>query len=119
MLEKRNQRGSQRGNLVRHDIHMLHQIRCGQIVVPFAEPEKMASFMNVDSGDSGAFACAIIVSSSCSAARYSISVVTVPSFTRRYGVSMKPNSLTFACTHSDEIRPILGPSGVSIGQSRP
>ncbi len=35
------------------------------------------------------------------------------------GVSMKPNSLTRAWMQSDEIRPMFGPSGVSIGQRRP
>jgi len=32
---------------------------------------------------------------------------------------MKPNSFTRAYMLKDEIRPMFGPSGVSIGQMRP
>jgi hypothetical protein len=32
---------------------------------------------------------------------------------------MKPNSLIRAYVDSDEMRPMFGPSGVSIGQMRP
>jgi hypothetical protein len=32
---------------------------------------------------------------------------------------MKPNSLMRAKHESDEMRPMFGPSGVSIGQMRP
>jgi hypothetical protein len=32
---------------------------------------------------------------------------------------MNPNSLVLAYVDSDEIRPMFGPSGVSIGQIRP
>ena len=38
---------------------------------------------------------------------------------RKYGVSMNPSSLILANTHKEEIKPIFGPSGVSIGQRRP
>ena len=38
---------------------------------------------------------------------------------RRYGVSTKPYSLTRANVESDAMRPMFGPSGVSIGQMRP
>ena len=38
---------------------------------------------------------------------------------RRKGVSMKPNSLTRANVASEPMRPMFGPSGVSIGQMRP
>ena len=37
----------------------------------------------------------------------------------RYGVSTKPYSLTRANVESDAMRPMFGPSGVSIGQMRP
>ena len=37
----------------------------------------------------------------------------------RYGVSTKPYSLTRAYVDSDAMRPMFGPSGVSIGQMRP
>jgi hypothetical protein len=39
--------------------------------------------------------------------------------TLRYGVSMKPYLLTRAKVASELIRPMFGPSGVSIGQMRP
>ena len=39
--------------------------------------------------------------------------------TLRYGVSMKPNSLIRAKVDIELIRPMFGPSGVSIGQIRP
>ena len=39
--------------------------------------------------------------------------------TLRYGVSTKPYSLTRANVDSDAMRPMFGPSGVSIGQIRP
>ena len=47
------------------------------------------------------------------------SPVTVPLSTVRYGVSMKPYLLTRANVESELIRPMFGPSGVSIGQMRP
>jgi hypothetical protein len=56
---------------------------------------------------------------SSSAVRKMISSVTLPCATLRYGVSMKPNSLVRAYVDSDEMRPMFGPSGVSIGQMRP
>jgi hypothetical protein len=37
----------------------------------------------------------------------------------RYGVSTKPYSFTRANVESDAMRPMFGPSGVSIGQMRP
>src|SRR3989304_1312224 len=43
----------------------------------------------------------------------------IPFSTRRYGVSMNPNSLIRAYVESDEISPMFGPSGVSIGQVGP
>ena len=42
-----------------------------------------------------------------------------PSLTSLYGVSMKPRLFTLANTLSDDINPILGPSGVSIGHNLP
>ena len=38
---------------------------------------------------------------------------------RRYGVSMKPYSFRRAYRASELIRPMFGPSGVSIGHTRP
>ena len=71
------------------------------------------------SGLSGAFAWATTYSSSSSAARYTISSVTLPLTTLRYGDSMKPNSLTRAKVARAPMRPMFGPSGVSIGHMRP
>ena len=48
-----------------------------------------------------------------------ISSVTLPFLTTRYGVWMKPNWLTVAIEASEPIRPMFGPSGVSIGHMRP
>ena len=49
-----------------------------------------------------------------------ISSVTLPFLTTlRYGVWMKPNSETVAIDASEPIRPMFGPSGVSIGHMRP
>ena len=47
------------------------------------------------------------------------SSTTTPLITLRYGLSMKPYSLMRAKQESEEIRPMFGPSGVSIGQMRP
>jgi hypothetical protein len=51
--------------------------------------------------------------------RYSTSSVTLPSTTLRYGVSRKPYLLVRANTASELIRPMFGPSGVSMVQTRP
>jgi len=40
-------------------------------------------------------------------------------FTMRYGVSTKPRSFTRAKQASDVMRPMFGPSGVSMGHIRP
>ena len=45
--------------------------------------------------------------------------VTLPLLTRRYGVSRKPYSLVRAYSASELIKPMFGPSGVSIGHTRP
>ena len=66
----------------------------------------------------GVFAGAMMWFSSSSAVIQSIWSVTLPSTTRRYGASMKPYSLTCAYNEREPIRPMLGPSGVSIGHMR-
>ena len=43
----------------------------------------------------------------------------IPFSTFLYGVSIKPRLLTLANTLREEINPILGPSGVSIGHNLP
>ena len=48
-----------------------------------------------------------------------MSLVTTPFSTRRYGVSMNPKELIRANDASEPIRPMFGPSGVSIGHMRP
>jgi hypothetical protein len=75
--------------------------------------------MNLPVRSISALAWAMTNSSSSSAVRNTISSVTRPPVTLRYGVSMKPNSLVRAYVDSEEMRPMFGPSGVSIGQIRP
>jgi hypothetical protein len=65
------------------------------------------------------FAWAIVYFPSSIAERYTTSSVSLPSFTRRYGLSMKPYWLTRAKVARLLMRPMFGPSGVSIGQMRP
>ena len=48
-----------------------------------------------------------------------MSSVTLPSTTLRYGVVTKPCSETSAKLDSEPMRPMFGPSGVSIGHMRP
>ena len=48
-----------------------------------------------------------------------ISSETFAFSTTRYGVWMKPNSETVAYEASAPMRPMFGPSGVSIGHIRP
>jgi DNA-directed RNA polymerase subunit beta len=66
-----------------------------------------------------AFAWAITYLPSSIADRYITSSVNFRSTTLRYGVSRKPYSLVRAKIARELISPILGPSGVSIGQTRP
>ena len=64
-------------------------------------------------------ACAMYFPSSSRAEYHETSSVPRPSDARRYGVSTKPYSLTRANVESDAMRPMFGPSGVSMGQMRP
>ena len=65
-------------------------------------------------------ACVINFPSSSSADKYlKLSTSILPFFTSLYGVSIKPKLLTFAKTLREEINPIFGPSGVSIGHNLP
>ncbi len=64
-------------------------------------------------------AWAMYLPSSSRAEYQATSSVILPSATRRYGVSTKPNSFTRAKVDSDAMRPMFGPSGVSMGQMRP
>ena len=61
----------------------------------------------------------MILCSSWVASSGSTTPVTLPFFTCRYGVWMKPNSFTVAWLPSEPMRPMFGPSGVSIGHMRP
>ena len=70
-------------------------------------------------GSISALACAIVCSSSWVASRLTISSVTTPSLTTRYGVVTKPCSEIWAYEDSEPISPMFGPSGVSIGHIRP
>ena len=77
------------------------------------------SLTNLPLASSGALAWAMVYFASSIADRYMTSSVTRLSLTRRYGLSMKPYLLTRAKVASELIRPMFGPSGVSIGQMRP
>ena len=66
-----------------------------------------------------ALAWVMIWPSSWSAEKNFTSSLILPPSTARYGVSMKPYSLIWANVDSDAMRPMFGPSGVSIGQMRP
>ena len=67
----------------------------------------------------GVFAWAMTKFSPSTAERYSISSVTLPFFTFRYGASIKPYSFTRAYVASETMSPMFGPSGVSMGQILP
>ena len=66
-----------------------------------------------------ALAWATAKSSSSLAESQWSSSVTLPCFTTRYGVSMKPSSLMRAKVERLVMRPMFGPSGVSMGHIRP
>src|SRR6188472_4090117 len=70
-----------------------------------------SSSTNLPTLSSSALAWAMTYLPSSMADRYSMSLETLPSFTRRYGVSMKPKSLVRAYRASELIRPMFGPSG--------
>ena len=70
-------------------------------------------------GSISALAWAMTFCSSSLASRWTILSVTRPSSTTRYGVVTKPCSDTSANEESEPIRPMFGPSGVSIGHMRP
>ena len=70
-------------------------------------------------GSTGSEAWAIVNCRSSAASTYTISSVTLPPLTTRYGVWMKPNCDTVANDASEPMRPMFGPSGVSIGHMRP
>ena len=70
-------------------------------------------------GSMGSDAWAIVYCASSAASRYTMSSLTLPPTTRRYGVWMKPNWETVANDASEPIKPMFGPSGVSIGHMRP
>ncbi len=62
----------------------------------------------------------MVYSSSCAAVKYTaLLVLTTPFSTFQYGVSINPNLLTRPYVASVPIKPIFGPSGVSIGHILP
>ena len=120
MLQERNQRSSDRNQLIRRHVHQFDFVRIErERNLPLRRAAIKLSRQLASSRASGA-TCAIILFSSSVAVKNLMSSVTsyrlIPS---RYGVSMKPNSLTRAYVDRDAIRPMFGPSGVSIGQIRP
>ena len=94
VLEERNQRRGDRDQLLRRHVHEVDPVgrqRAGSRRPCGTAPARSA---NVPSGLSGALACAIVVVLLVARRRASaISSVTLPFFTTRYGVSMKPRSL--------------------------
>ena len=119
VLEERDQAGRGADDLVRGDVHVLDLLRLHHREVALVACLDAVAFMKLPRSVERRVRLRDRVVSSCSAVRNSISSVTRPFFTLRYGVSMNPNSLTRAWMQSDEIRPMFGPSGVSIGQRRP
>ena len=76
---------------------------------------------NLPSSPIGSSALATNYKSSSSAVKYLTSSVIIPVSlsTILYGVSINPYSLTLAYAANELIRPIFGPSGVSIGHILP
>ena len=77
------------------------------------------SITNLPSSSRTAFAWAIDMRSSSRADMYLTSCVTFRRMTSRYGRLDEAVSFTRAKVDSDAMRPMFGPSGVSIGQIRP
>ena len=78
-----------------------------------------SSSMNLFLLSKSALACAITKSPSSIADRYSNSSVTLPALAFLNGLSKKPYSFVLAKAAREFIKPIFGPSGVSIGQTLP
>jgi hypothetical protein len=118
VLEERDERRGDGDELLGRDVHVVDVARLDERQVTTLAAQHQI-FDERPSGLILALACAMIASSSRLASSHTISVVTRPSFTVRYGVSMKPRSFTRAKQASDVMRPMFGPSGVSIGHMRP
>ena len=120
VLEERDHRGRDRHHLARRDVHVV-DARAGHVVDLAA--------LGADE-DAGLGEGAVVVQRRVGL-RDDVQVLLVggevvdlvgdeaASSTLRYGVSMKPNALTRANDDSEPMRPMFGPSGVSIGHMRP
>ena len=119
VLEERHERGGDRHHLVRRDVHQLDHLGRDhlEVAVEAGRDEALAELaLLVEVGRSPArCTCPPLRAPRTSAT----SSVTRPFSTLRYGVSTKPYSFTRANVDSDAMRPMFGPSGVSIGQMRP
>ena len=116
VLEERDERGGHRDDLLRRDVHELDLVAAApseiSVVAPKNTSRSSCSFRSPSDGGlrasaargrgprrrcrrrrAGALAWATTYSSSSSAARYTISSVTLPLMTLRYGDSMKPNGV--------------------------
>lgn len=121
MLDEGDERCSDRGNLLRSHVHELHLVagHDGEI--------------GVETGlDAWILECAVVVDGSvalgdnlaflnlggkiCYVVVVEVHTTVGDGAVRRLD---ETEIVDFAYTQSDEIRPMLGPSGVSIGQSRP
>ena len=97
VFEEGDQRRRHRPDLGRGDIHELHHLLEGdQADVALADPAEDLRALQARFSSTSAFAWAITFSSSWVASRWTISSVTTPSLTTRYGVVTKPCSETSA-----------------------
>ena len=120
VLEERNERGGDRHHLVRRDVHELDHVgrdhagsrRCSERETRLSRNLPFSSMVGRGLGD----VLALLFER-----RVPVHLVGDAGLRRRvrYGVSTKPYSLTRANVDSDAMRPMFGPSGVSIGQIRP
>ena len=119
VLEERNERGGDRHHLVRRDVHELDHLGRDhlEVAVEARRDEALAELaLLVEVGRGLGDVLALFLER-----RVPVHLVgdACRRSTRRYGVSTKPYSLTRANVESDAMRPMFGPSGVSIGQMRP
>ncbi len=122
MLQERDQRGGDRHHLARGgDVHVLHVLRGGDgvhITLPLADQHAVLGegAVLVQRGVRLRHHVAVLL-----VGGQVVDLIGDPAVeTLRYGgVSMNPNAFTRAKDASDPIRPMFGPSGVSIGHIRP
>jgi hypothetical protein len=117
VLEERHERGGDAHHLVGRDVHQLDHGRRDdlEVAVEARGHEALRTCSVVEAGRRLRDVLALLFER----AEPLHLVGDLASPTLRYGVSTKPYSLTRANVESDAMRPMFGPSGVSIGQMRP